>query len=145
MAQPPNSDKVKIRLFNEDGHLVIQYSVTNPDRRSEQCRDKHVASLREFCRGNFTDPERSDRLKIECGFGFKAKPDGSSKVWSLTKQDAEHLSRCFIKLNVVVTEGEKPWELCLDEEYDWAEWRRAITLMSDAKACPSRGPRCVVL
>jgi hypothetical protein len=132
MVQPQNSDKVKIRLFKEEGHLVVQYSVTNPDWHSEHCRDDHVDSLRTINRRDFTDSKGSDRLKFKCGFKFEAEPDGSSKDWSLTEQDAIFLRGHFFELNVVITEGEEKWELCLDKEYNWQEWRRGIVPQSYA-------------
>lgn len=132
MALPQNIDKVIIRLFKEDGHLVVQYSVTNLDRHSEQCRDDHVDSLRTAYRRDFTDPERSDRLKIKCASMFEAEPNGSSKIWSLTEGDAIFLCGYFLDLNVVIMEDEGKWELRLDEEYNWQEWRRGIARQSYA-------------
>jgi hypothetical protein len=132
MAQPQISDKVKIRLFKEEEHLVVQYSVTNPDRHSEQCRDYHVDSLKTNYRHDFTDSKRSDRLRIKCGFKFEAEPNGSSTVWSLTERDAIFLREHFFELKVVITEGEENCELCLDKEYNWREWRCGITTHSYA-------------
>lgn len=132
MAESAKDDKVKILLFKEKGHLVIQYSVTNPDRQSEQCRDIHVAALRERLGTDFTDNERTDRLKIKCRFDFEADPNGSSRIWSLKEGDATTVRRYFVELNVIRTEQEGSWEFRLEEEYDWALWKARITPPSQA-------------
>jgi hypothetical protein len=126
MPQRPNSDQVKIRLFKKKGYLIIQYSVTHPDRHSEQCRDRHADNLKNRYSVDFTDPQRSDRLKIKCNFDFQADSHGSSKVWSLTKEDAIYLTGYFFELKKKIIKRGRSWELRLDKQYDWTEWHKDI-------------------
>jgi hypothetical protein len=142
MDQPPESDKVKMLLSKEDKYLVIEYLVIGNDHTSEQCRNWHAANL---------DPRKSkctntgDRyfLKIKCDVAFQPNANGwSNSVRTMKKEDAYALSAHFFRLSSTIAEiGEiSPWlwELWLEEEYEWMEWREAIERKTTARSSARR-------
>ena len=137
MAEAQETDTVKMLLSKEGDHLVVEYLVTGNDHTSEQCRDWHAANLSSR---KHKRTQNGDRyfLKIECGVPFQAKAEGSDSVGTMNKEDASAISKHFFRLPTQIFDnGESspwPWEFCLEEEYDWSKWSRAINSETTARS-----------
>ncbi|EMD91639.1 hypothetical protein COCC4DRAFT_69267 [Bipolaris maydis ATCC 48331] len=146
MGTQQNSDTVSFIFSKKDKYLVIEYSVTRTDRSSLACQKEHKESLKKRKRRWTKKPKvktKGSKLLIKCGFKFQVEPTRPSTVQTLKEEDAEILRQYFFQLDSKVDEThdlEWPWELCLEDAYDWDEWMTNISPIAMAKASKQERP-----